>query len=267
MAWIFAPSSFGSAEPLDNFVGHWFQPALNACCHPRTTQVILHMGDLSYSDDYLTNGGLFPWLKNESTPLPTPPQSFQPRWCAERESRFEGVSFRNGLLCAFLRARMPRLYRARRLGILAFRMLHVRQRAKIPPQHRLCRDKWARLVSPLFARIPFLATPGNHEIEVQPDGRKFVSYTVRQALCGCLCWRGCTSKSRCGFVALPMLSQPALAPPPFFPRLRPGSPRITGSLAARRHCGIPWMWGLCTSCFSPRMPTTARGQSRCDSFG
>lgn len=33
-------------------------------------------------------------------------------------------------------------------------------------------------MTPLVSHVPFLATPGNHEIEVQTDGTKFASYTV-----------------------------------------------------------------------------------------
>uniref|UniRef100_A0A1D1ZTK8 Purple acid phosphatase n=1 Tax=Auxenochlorella protothecoides TaxID=3075 RepID=A0A1D1ZTK8_AUXPR len=83
-------------------------------------QVIFHMGDLSYSDDYLTTGTLFPWVLNVTPPVWTPPQTYQPRW-----------------------------------------------------------DMWGRLVTPLVSHVPFLATPGNHEIEVQTDGTKFASYTTR----------------------------------------------------------------------------------------
>lgn len=38
------------------------------------------MGDLSYSDDYLTTGTLFPWVLNVTPPVWTPPQTYQPRW-------------------------------------------------------------------------------------------------------------------------------------------------------------------------------------------
>ncbi|KFM27138.1 Purple acid phosphatase 15 [Auxenochlorella protothecoides] len=40
-------------------------------------------------------------------------------------------------------------------------------------------DKWARLAEPVTSSVPFLFTVGNHEMEPQSNGRKFVSYNAR----------------------------------------------------------------------------------------
>lgn len=45
----------------------------------------------------------------------------------------------------------------------------------LPIPHR---DKWARLAEPVTSSVPFLFTVGNHEMEPQSNGRKFVSYNV-----------------------------------------------------------------------------------------
>lgn len=40
-------------------------------------------------------------------------------------------------------------------------------------------DSWGRLVQPMLSSIPFVACPGNHEVEVAPNQTNYLAYTSR----------------------------------------------------------------------------------------